>query len=240
MGKVTAIIVAAGSGKRMGTSCSKQFILLEQKEILAHTLDKFNKCPCVDSIIVVIAPSDREKVQKEICDKYGYHKVTKLIDGGKERQDSVYNGLLSVDDQTDFVIVHDGARPFVTHDIIINCLEIAKKHGASIVAVPVKDTIKVCNDITHKVERTPDRKTLWNIQTPQIFSYKLLVDAYHYAYQNNIQATDDSMLVEHMGHEVYLSNGAYTNIKITTQEDLIVAERILSETMHIDKKDSHI
>lgn len=233
MGKVTAIIVAAGSGKRMQTSCNKQYIMLDNKEVLAHTLDIFNKCPCVDDIIVVVVPGDTQKVQKEICEKYGYHKVTKIIAGGKERQDSVYNGLLSADHQTDFVIIHDGARPFVTNDIILNCFKAAKKHGASIAAVPVKDTIKVCNPISHKVEMTPDRKTLWNIQTPQVFNYKLLMDAYHYACENNIQATDDSMLVEHIGHEVYLSDGSYTNIKITTQEDLIIAESILKSTNEI-------
>ncbi len=235
MGKITAVIVAAGSGKRMKTACNKQYIVLGQKEILAHTLEKFNQCPWVDDIILVVVPDDREKVKREICEKYGYHKVTHIVAGGKERQDSVYNGLLCADPETDFVIIHDGARPFVTQDIILNCLKTAKKYGAGIAAVPVKDTIKVCDSVTRKVENTPDRNTLWNIQTPQIFNYKLLLDAYDYAHQNGIQATDDSMLMEKLGHEVYLADGSYTNIKITTQEDLLIAESILKAEETVDR-----
>ncbi|MDF2877756.1 MAG: 2-C-methyl-D-erythritol 4-phosphate cytidylyltransferase [Clostridia bacterium] len=229
MDKITAVIVAGGSGKRMGMDIKKQYILLKKKEILAHTIEVFEGCDFVQEIILVVSKEEIEHVKERIVDYYHFNKVKKVVEGGKERQDSVYNGLLQTDQTASYVIIHDGARPFITQETIYNCLQKAKETGASIVAVPVKDTIKVCDAESHKVEETPNRDKLWLIQTPQIFSFELLRDAYAYAKERQLQVTDDSMIVEAFGREVYITRGEYSNIKVTTPEDLIIGEAIMSE-----------
>lgn len=228
MRKIVAIIVAGGQGKRMGMAIKKQYILLKEKEILAYTLESFQKCEFIDEIIVVVAEEEKDYVKQNMIDKYQFSKVKKIATAGKERQDSVYNGLLLVSNDTDYVIVHDGARPFVSTELIMRCLEKAQNTGASIAAVPVKDTIKICDPTSYEVKQTPNRALLWSIQTPQVFNFDLLLKAYQYARDQNLQVTDDSMIIEAFGKKVYITEGEYNNIKITTPEDLMIAEAILS------------
>lgn len=226
MNEVAAIIVAGGSGKRMGMNIKKQFIELNKKPILAHTIEAFNKCKVIDEIIVVVGKEDKEKVKTEIINRYGYHKVTQIVEGGTERQDSVYNGLMAVKDEIQYVMIHDGARPFISEEIVEKSLSMTKEKQATVVAVPVKDTIKVVNEEC-EVEDTPMRSTLWSVQTPQSFKKGLLIEAYAYAKERNLTVTDDSMLVEAYGKKVYVVEGDYNNIKITTPEDLVLGQAIL-------------
>lgn len=227
MEKVAAIIVAGGSGKRMGMAIKKQYILLEEKEVLAHTIEAFNNCTFIDEIIVVVGEEEIEATRENIIRKYGYTKVKKVVAGGKERQDSVYNGLINTDDQSKYVMIHDGARPFITKETISKALEVVKQNKACVVAVPVKDTIKVVNNTSKEIEHTPKRETLWSVQTPQCFEKDMLLSAYEFAHENNLAVTDDSMLVEAYGKKVYIVEGDYTNIKITTKDDLILGKAIL-------------
>lgn len=229
MDKVTAIIVAGGSGKRMGTTIKKQYIPLKGKEVLAHTLQTFEECKVVDEVIVVVSKEEIDYIKEYIIEKYNLSKVKKVVPGGKERQDSVYNGLMATGEDSKYVMIHDGARPFIKKETILEIVETTKNQGAAIVAVPVKDTIKVINLEEKTVEATPNRASLWSVQTPQSFERELLIKAYKYASERNLQVTDDSMLVEAYGHGVHIVEGDYTNIKITTPEDLIIGEAILGK-----------
>lgn len=227
MSKNAAVIVAGGSGKRMGTATKKQFIKLKDKEILAYTIEAFNKVDEIDEIIVVTGKEDIEKVRKEIIERYQFKKVKRVVAGGKERQDSVYNGLIAVSAETSYVMIHDGARPFISEVIIKKALQETKDYKATIVAMPVKDTIKLVDKEQGVVEETPDREKLWMVQTPQTFDKELLLNAYKQAEERQLQVTDDSMIVEAYGHKVHVVLGEYTNIKITTPEDLVIGESIL-------------
>lgn len=226
MDKVAAVIVAGGSGKRMGMKIKKQFIELEGKAILAHTIEAFNKCKVIDEIIVVVGKEDIAKVKTEIVSRYGYDKVIQIIEGGTERQESVYNGLMAVTKEVQYVMIHDGARPFISQEILEKALIMTKEKHATVVAVPVKDTIKVVNGAL-EVEATPNRSTLWSVQTPQSFKKELLIKAYGYAKEKGLIVTDDSMLVEAYGKKVHVVEGDYNNIKITTSEDLVLGQAIL-------------
>lgn len=226
MDKVAAVIVAGGSGKRMGMKIKKQFIELEGKAILAHTIEAFNKCKVIDEIIVVVGKEDIAKVKTEIVSRYDYDKVIQIIEGGTERQESVYNGLMAVTKEVQYVMIHDGARPFISQEILEKALIMTKEKHATVVAVPVKDTIKVVNGAL-EVEATPNRSTLWSVQTPQSFKKELLIKAYGYAKEKSLIVTDDSMLVEAYGKKVHVVEGDYNNIKITTSEDLVLGQAIL-------------
>lgn len=228
MEKVAAVIVAGGSGKRMGLGIKKQFIELEGKTILTHTTEVFNKSKVIDEIILVVGSDDRDKVKEEMLEKYGFEKVSQIVEGGAERQDSVYNGLMAVSEDVKYVMIHDGARPFINEGVILRALEATKEKRATVVAVPVKDTIKVINE-NMEVEGTPDRSTLWAVQTPQSFEKELLLEAYSFAKESQLQVTDDSMLVEAYGQKVYVVEGDYNNIKVTTTEDLVIGQAILKE-----------
>lgn len=228
MNKVTAIIVAGGSGKRMGMAIKKQYILLNKKEVLAHTIEVFNKSSLIDTIILVVSKEEIDKVRVEIVEKYSLDKVTKIVAGGAERQDSVYNGLMATSKDTRYVMIHDGARPFIKEEILQRAIEMTLEKEATVVAVPVKDTIKIVDNKEKRVVDTPNRSTLWSIQTPQTFAKELLLNAYEYAKKENLAVTDDGMLVEAYGKPVYIVEGDYTNIKITTSEDLIIGEAILN------------
>ena len=229
MEKIAVVIVAGGSGKRMGTTVKKQFIQLRDKEVLAHTIEAFNEVDEISEIIVVVGQEDVEKVREEIVARYQLNKVSKIVVGGKERQDSVYNGLVATSDEIEYVMIHDGARPFISKAVIQRASEKTKQCKATIVAVPVKDTIKVIDIETETVEHTPKREKLWAVQTPQSFDKKLLLAAYENAHQKGLQVTDDSMIVEAYGKKVHIVLGEYTNIKITTPEDLVIGESILDE-----------
>ena len=229
MEKIAAVIVAGGSGKRMGTTVKKQFIQLGDKEVLAHTIEAFNEMDEISEIIVVVGQEDVERVREEIVARYQLSKVSKIVVGGKERQDSVYNGLIATSDEIEYVMIHDGARPFISKAVIQRAIEKTKQCKATIVAVPVKDTIKVIDIETETVEHTPKREKLWAVQTPQSFDKKLLLAAYENAHQKGLQVTDDSMIVEAYGKKVHVVLGEYTKIKITTPEDLVIGESILGK-----------
>ena len=219
------VIVAAGTGSRMNMGINKQFIKLEGKEIIAYTIEKFYNNSNIEDIVVVVKEDESEFFKKEILDKYNFKNV-KIAYGGKERQDSVYNGLKLLDEKCDVVLIHDGARPFVSDKIIDKSIEEAKEHKAIVVGVPVKDTIKVIDNDKNIVD-TPNRSVLWAVQTPQTFDYNILIDAYKDAFKNKFYGTDDAMLVERIGYKVKMLEGSYNNIKITTQEDLNIGSQIL-------------
>ena len=218
------VIVAAGTGSRMNMGINKQFIKLEGKEIIAYTIEKFYNNSNIEDIVVVVKEDESEFFKKEILDKYNFKNV-KIAYGGKERQDSVYNGLKLLDEKCDVVLIHDGARPFESDKIIDKSIEEAKEHKAIVVGVPVKDTIKVIDNDKNIVD-TPNRSVLWAVQTPQTFDYNILIDAYKDAFKNKFYGTDDAMLVERIGYKVKMLEGSYNNIKITTQEDLNIGSQI--------------
>lgn len=224
---ISVIIPAAGMGKRMNSKINKQFIKIKDVPVLARTLIEFNNCDYIDEIIVVTRYDEIDFCKKEIIEKYGLYKVKNVIQGGQERQDSVYNGLKEVNKKSDIVIIHDGARPFIKREIIEENIKFAIEYGACVTGVPVKDTIKKVN-LNGEVVDTPNRKELWAIQTPQTFRYDLVLKAYEKAQLDNFLGTDDSMLVERIGHKVKIVMGDYSNIKITTPEDLIIAEALVN------------
>lgn len=221
------VIVAAGSGSRMKRDINKQFIKLDGKEIIAYTIEKFYKSEDIDDIVIVIKENEEKYFIENIINKYGFDNI-KLAYGGKERQDSVYNGIKKLNRNCEIVLIHDGARPFVNEDIIKNSIEEAKENNAVVVGVPVKDTIKVVDSDGNIVD-TPNRSLLWSVQTPQSFRYEIITRAYEYAYSNDYYGTDDAMLVEHIGYNVKMIEGSYDNIKITTEEDLHFGIQILNK-----------
>lgn len=218
---VGVVIPAAGQGKRMGTKESKQFLLFHEKPILLHTLEVFEFHPEIDEIVVVVRESEMERTQK-LIDEQGYQKVSRIVAGGRERQESVFLGLKGL--STDLVLVHDAVRPFVTQKAVTRLISEIRVFDAAILAVPVKDTIKKADE--GQVLETLERKRLWSVQTPQGFRRELLVKAHIQAEKEANFATDDSALVEQLGIKVRVVDGEYTNIKITTPEDLIFAEAI--------------
>lgn len=224
--KNVAIVLAGGKGKRMNCQTSKQYLLLKGKPILYYSLKAFQESN-IDEIVLVVARGEEEYCRKDIVERYGLTKVNCIVEGGRERYHSVYQGLLSVND-ADYVLVHDGARPFITDEIITRTMESVAKHQACVVGMPVKDTIKIA-DTTGYVENTPDRNLVWMVQTPQAFTYPLIREAYDKIISENIQTiTDDAMALELMlNQKVFLVEGSYENIKITTPEDIVVAEALL-------------
>lgn len=223
----TAVIVAAGKGKRMGTEISKQFLPLGGKEILAHTVQKFEKAKNIRDIILVTGADSLQDVQ-EMAQEYGWEKIVSIVAGGKERQDSVWNGLQQVAADTEIILIHDGVRPFVTEDILNISIETALEMGGCVAGVPAKDTIKACDGENIAIA-TPDRSTLWQIQTPQTFRKERIVKAYEQAKEDGFVGTDDASFAEHCGYPVKVIMGSYRNIKITTKEDLIIGEAFLKE-----------
>ena len=232
---VSVIVAAAGMSNRMGSSINKQFIAIDNKPILAHTLENFEKCKLVDEIIVVSKEGEVDYCKKEIVKKYGFRKVTNIVRGGKERQDSIYNGILALNEKAEIVLTHDGARPFVRIESIEEGIKGVVKYGACVVGVPVKDTVKVI-DPENVVHHTPKRSLLWAAQTPQCFWSHLLKKGYEMAADEGIIGTDDSSLVEKIGQPIKMIMGSYDNIKITTPEDLIVADSLLKDKTKIYKK----
>jgi 2-C-methyl-D-erythritol 4-phosphate cytidylyltransferase len=226
MSKVTVLIPAAGAGKRMGKALAKQFLALGDKPILAHTLLAFQRASEIDEIIPILSEEDLETCLREIIEAYHITKVKTLVVGGKERQDSVVNGLHKLEKDAAIVLVHDGVRPFVTPEMIKEAVDYAKRGECVAMGVPIKDTIKEVND-QGMVRHTLDRSRLWAIQTPQAFPAKALKRAYEEASKQRVYGTDDATIVERMGGSVRVLMGSYENIKITTPEDLMLAEEIL-------------
>ena len=226
-GRCTAIVLAAGQGKRMHSKIQKQFLEIGGKPILYYSMECFQKSPLIQDIILVTGEDLISYCQSEIVEKYGFTKVCKVTAGGKERYDSVYAGLLCCQD-TDYVYIHDGARPFVTEEMIQRGYEAVKRTNACVMGMPSKDTVKLA-DPSGYIKETPDRKIVWNIQTPQIFSYDLIRGAYESIRKKDMSnVTDDAMVVEQeTGTKILLVEGSYQNIKITTPEDLAVAEAFL-------------
>ena len=205
----------------------KPYLDLSGKPVLAHTLMVFQRCTLINTISVVVAEGDEQYCIQDVITLYSIDKAVRVVTGGKTRQESVFNALQKLPPDTDMVVIHDGVRPFVTEEMIRNTLESAGKWGAATVAVPVKDTIKEADD-ENFVSKTLNRQKLWAIQTPQTFKYDLILKAHLYARENNIQATDDALLIEQTGYcRIKLVMGAYENIKLTTPEDLAVAEAII-------------
>ena len=228
--KNTAIVLAAGQGKRMHTKIQKQFLEIKGYPVLYYSLRCFQDSPLIEDIILVTGEESVLYCQKEIVDKYGFTKVTKIIPGGKERYDSVYQGLLACEN-SDYVLIHDGARPFITEEILERGLTGAEETGACAVGMPSKDTVKIADESGYIAE-TPDRNKVWMIQTPQIFQYALIRNAHESIRTREMSnVTDDAMVVEQeTGIKVRLAEGSYQNIKITTPEDLGVAELILGNS----------
>lgn len=226
--KVTAVVLAAGKGSRMGTSLQKQYLKLAGRPLLCHTLEAFERS-LVDQVILVTGSGEEAYCRQTIVEGWGFTKVSAIVLGGKERYDSVYEGLKAAEGCED-VLIHDGARPCVTVEIINAAIDGAVRYGACAVGMPVKDTIKI-TDQEGNVSCTPDRGRLWLVQTPQAFSYALVREAYDRLFHNPSMErgiTDDAMVVETMTrHKVHLIRGSYENIKVTTPEDLEMAGIIL-------------
>ncbi len=228
--KTVAIVLAAGSGKRMNSSVKKQYLEVEDKPILYYSLKVFEDS-FIDSITLVTSSEEVEYCKKEIIEKYSFHKVEHIITGGKERYHSVMNGLFQ-SEPCDYVFIHDGARPFINEDLLQRLNDDVVRTGACVAAMPVKDTIKIADDKGYVI-KTPNRKDVWSIQTPQVFSYSLICEAYsklrdteEKLEENNISITDDAMVVEAFTkHKIKLTWGSYRNIKITTPEDLEIAKK---------------
>ena len=222
----TAIILAAGLGKRMQAGQNKQFIELRGQSVLTHTLNVFAAIPEIEKIVLVVRHGEEEICQKMIPP--AALAKTIMTCGGKERQDSVYNGIKAISWECDYILIHDGARPLVTEEVIRRTLDAAQNHGAAVCAVPVKDTIKQVDENGNVLATIP-RHTLRAVQTPQVFRADLIRQAYDYAYARNYYGTDDASLLEYMGAEVKIVTGDYENIKITTPEDILTAEQILKK-----------
>ncbi|MBO2945844.1 2-C-methyl-D-erythritol 4-phosphate cytidylyltransferase [Paenibacillus sp. F411] len=214
-----AVIVAAGKGSRMGTRESKQFLDIGGRPIVVQTLDIFNRLPWMEEIVLVTGEDDVPRCQDWISE-YGLDKVKAVVPGGRERQESVYLGILQL--HSEWVMIHDGVRPFVTHEEIAACRDTAIREGAAVLAVPVKDTIKQVNG-QGLITGTPARQSLWAVHTPQAFRLADLLRAHETAQQDGFTATDDAMLLEHLGLPVAITEGKYSNIKITTPDDLVLA-----------------
>lgn len=221
---ISVIIPAAGAGERMGAAVSKQFLRLQGKPIVIHTLERFQKCSAVSEIIIAVHASSYQHVES-LIGEFHLSKATKIVEGGKRRQDSVSKALSRVHPQAEIVIVHDAVRPFIQQKVILDSIDKAIAYSAAVVAVRVKDTIKVGTD-KGRFERTLDRSVLWSAQTPQTFRKKVLIDAYEKAGREMIDATDDASLVELLDIRPAIVEGSFENIKITTPDDLEFAEML--------------
>ncbi len=223
--RTVALIAAAGNSTRMGQP--KQMILLGGKPVIVHTLPAFQRAALVDEVILIAREEDRERFA-DLFRQYALTKVSAIVCGGDTRTESMDNGLATLDGQAEYLVFHDGARPLIRPAMIDDALRVAYEHQAVLVAVPVKDTVKV-SDEDGFVAETPPRERLWNSQTPQIFRRDLYVEARARAALTDGVWTDDSQIVEAAGYAVRLFRGDYTNIKITTPEDILLAESILRE-----------
>lgn len=225
---VSAIIVAAGQSRRMGGDTSKQFILIDGVPVIVRTLKAFEIAERIREVVIAARQEDIPQMYALIQD-YEITKVKQIITGGETRQESVFRAIAQVDENADFLAIHDGARPLIRPQEIDLAVSAAVEHGAAALGVPVKDTVKQV-DADGKIVDTPERSTLWAVQTPQVFSRALYLRAAEQAGEAAAQLTDDCQLIERTGAPVYLVRGAYANLKITTPEDVFAAEGILRAT----------
>ena len=233
--KTVAVVLAAGSGSRMNSDVKKQYMEIGGKPLIYYSLKTFEES-IIDDIVLVVSRGDIDFVRTEIVQKYGFDKVTAIVEGGLYRYHSVRLGLEAAAKDCDYAFIHDGARPFVTKDIILRALHAVKEYGACVVGMPVKDTIKIADEKGFAAT-TPDRNLTWMVQTPQVFSYKMILELYQRLDREEgelmakgINITDDAMVVEYFSDKkIKLVEGSYTNIKITTPEDIPAAEAILKD-----------
>lgn len=233
--KCIAIVLAGGKGKRMESNVPKQYIELQGKPILYYSLNQFQHCEIIDEIILVTGKDDVEYCKQSIVDKYCFDKVTKIIEGGKERYNSVHNALQSIE-ECDYVFIHDGARPFIESTVIKDAYNCVKEHKACVVGVPTKDTVKIVDEEGF-ISDTPNRDNVWIIQTPQVFDCNIVKKAYELLMKSNSDnITDDAMVVENMlDYKVKLVHGKYENIKVTTPSDLVIANAFLQAEKQLKK-----
>ena len=225
---IAAIIPAAGVGRRMGRQTPKPYLALAGKPILAHTLEIFEKTREVDEVTLVVHPRELDYCQDKVLSRFTFKKVLRLVPGGKERQDSVYHALkiLQKEDDLEIILVHDGVRPFITQDHISRVLQAARQHGGAVLGWPAQDTLKRVGP-WGEILQTLERRDIWQIQTPQAFQAALIWRAFVEAYSRNHYGTDEASLVEELKHPVVVIPGSPWNLKITTPEDLQLAEAIL-------------
>lgn len=230
MRRVGAVILAAGQGKRMNSPVQKQYMMLEEKPLISYSLEVFAASK-IDEVVLVVGAGEEDYVRREILFPMGLEERVSVVCGGKERYHSVYAGVSCLKD-CDYILIHDGARPFVTKQIIERAVLAAEESGACVVGMPVKDTIKISDGKGYAAD-TPDRSLLWQIQTPQAFEAKLILEGYKRLMADSLLQegiTDDAMVVERcMGHPVRLVEGSYENLKVTTPEDMVIAGAILQQ-----------
>ena len=224
---VCAVVPAGGTGIRMGGTVPKQFLELNGKPILYYTLKTLQDCGIISELILVVPEKEYDNACTDWLGKPEI--VTKVVVGGKKRQDSVYNGFCELSQKTEIVLVHDGVRPFLSHQMIQKSVDAAREYGAAITAIPVNDTIKRVDD-SGLVSQTVDRDGLWRVQTPQVFRYELLQEAFKKANSEKFYGTDEGTLIEHLGKPVKVVEGSEQNIKITRPEDLRLSEILISKT----------
>ena len=222
---VCAVVPAGGTGTRMGGTVPKQFLELDGKPILYYTLKTLQDCGIISELILVVPEKEYDNACTDWLGKPEI--VTKVVVGGEKRQDSVYNGFCELSPQTEIVLVHDGVRPFLSHQMIQESVDAAREYGAAITAIPVNDTIKKVDD-SGLVSKTVDREGLWRVQTPQVFRYELLEEAFKKANSEKFYGTDEGTLIEHLGKPVKIVEGSEQNIKITRPEDLRLSEIFIS------------
>ena len=227
--KNVVVLLAAGRGKRMNSTVQKQYLPIKGKPLLYYSLKTFQESELIDEIILVVGKGEISYCKKEIVEAYRFTKVTEIVEGGKERYDSVVCGLRAIDD-CDYVYIHDGARPFVDHGTLARLQHTVEREAACVAAMPSKDTVKLADKDAY-VKETPDRDSVWIVQTPQVFGFSLIKTAYErYLEGENTGATDDAMVVELMtGQKVKLVEASYRNIKVTTPEDREIAELYAAE-----------
>jgi len=224
---VVALVLAAGRGLRMGGSVPKQFLSLGGEPLVIQSLRALQAAPVVGQIILAVPPADVEYCEHEIVSRQRFTKVTKVVAGGAERQDSVRHALDQIPSDTEIVLIHDAVRPFVTLRMIAEVVAAARKEGAAIIALPMRDTVKQVR-MDGMIERTVDRTPLWLAQTPQAFRRNWIETAHRKAHAEGVRATDDASLVEWLGYSVAVVEGSGENIKVTRPEDLVIGEAILA------------
>lgn len=224
---VIALIPAAGMGRRMGAGMNKQYLQLRGMPILARTVAVFQQASCINRVLLIIPDDEIPYCRESVVNAYRFDKVERIVPGGTERQHSVYNGLSALQcGEDDIILIHDGVRPFVTEDTLQRSIAALDSADGAVVAVPAKDTIKIVSD--GAIQSTPPRETLWLAQTPQAFRYSVIKEAHDLAHAAGYLGTDDASLLERLGKKVAIVPGDYRNIKITTPEDLVLAEAFLS------------